>query len=432
MNARSYLRRVVPAVAAVLGAGACVVGAPLGFSDGDNWSIPVVGGLEDGQLIAPVTINGKGPYLFFVNPHSKSIVDPRIARDTDMYTVRTERGITDSTDTVVQEKIDYAEAKRIVLGNLTVSRRVFMVLPINASYHGRPVVGTIGNDFIDDTLIWTIDRDREMLYLSTQGHDSPADGAIKVEAARVRDGRFWLNARIDDKKAYVYMDLGMSTSAVWPEIAAKAGLESMAGREATDFFDRRYRYEGGFNAASVSIGDATARNVVFAPFQDARVRKVELDGYLGRDFFARFHVMVNWHKQTLWLEPRTSDLNRYLRDRLNRWGDRFAGCKTPACIETSIEASTAGAPPVIRVERDAGLVDVDLEVMLEAVDGAGTPVGLSRLLVAFPPGSRFVTFAGEEADRYAGAAAFRVVDATPFPPECERQAPDQGCVWKLQ
>ena len=60
---------------------ACTSGAPPGFSggaSGDQWVIPLVGPLEDGQLITAVTINTHGPYLFAIDPDAPmSVIDRR-------------------------------------------------------------------------------------------------------------------------------------------------------------------------------------------------------------------------------------------------------------------------------------------------------------------------------------------------------------------
>ena len=51
-------------VFAWLFAAGCSVGTPPGFSGGDHWTLPLVGPLEDGILVTPVSVHGHGPYLF--------------------------------------------------------------------------------------------------------------------------------------------------------------------------------------------------------------------------------------------------------------------------------------------------------------------------------------------------------------------------------
>jgi hypothetical protein len=292
-----------------------------------------MGALEDGPLIAPVMVNGHGPYLFVLNPHSKSLIDPRVARTCDLYVFRTALGITDESDRVVEEKIDVAEVPTVTLGDLTVRRRTFFVLPSELKFHGLPVAGVIGGDFLAETLIWTIDRDRQMVHLATQGNQSPPGSALRIKADRIEDSHFFINVRLNGKKtAYLYADIASTASALWPEIAAKAALEPMRGRVAEDFFGRKFNYPNGWNAGTVSVGDVDSTNLVFYEYADRRVRKRDMDGRLARDFFSRFHVTVNWHKESIWLWPRDADINDHLSDRLRRWGESLEDCETPACV----------------------------------------------------------------------------------------------------
>ena len=86
-----------PAGTALTGLVGCAGGGvPSGFSKGDHWTFPLVGPLEDGLLIAPAMVHGKGPYLFAIDPDaSVSAIDQQAA---------TEAGLTISRgSTVVDE-----------------------------------------------------------------------------------------------------------------------------------------------------------------------------------------------------------------------------------------------------------------------------------------------------------------------------------------
>src|SRR4029079_16709660 len=50
------------AAAGALVAGSVGAGAPPWFAKGDTWTIPLVGPLEDGLLLVPALVNGKGPF----------------------------------------------------------------------------------------------------------------------------------------------------------------------------------------------------------------------------------------------------------------------------------------------------------------------------------------------------------------------------------
>ena len=92
---------------AVLGAAlaACTVGAPPGFSSGDSWAFPLVGPLEDGVLLVPVTVNGKGPFLFLIDPDAPaSSIDEGLAGSLDLYGGAGPR-LTDESDTERPTKV---------------------------------------------------------------------------------------------------------------------------------------------------------------------------------------------------------------------------------------------------------------------------------------------------------------------------------------
>src|SRR5689334_331044 len=97
----------------------CTVGAPPGFpSSGDRWTVPLVGPLEDGLLLVPALVNGKGPYVFAIDPDAHvSIVDQEVVKETG---ARTGEGphLLDETDT--QQPRFFAEILRWDLGSLTV------------------------------------------------------------------------------------------------------------------------------------------------------------------------------------------------------------------------------------------------------------------------------------------------------------------------
>jgi hypothetical protein len=70
------------ALAGIIVAG-CSAVAPSGFSQGEHWTFPLVGPLENGLLVTPVSIHGHGPSLFAIDPDADvSAVDstPRRSR----------------------------------------------------------------------------------------------------------------------------------------------------------------------------------------------------------------------------------------------------------------------------------------------------------------------------------------------------------------
>jgi len=77
------------------------------------------------------------------------------------------------------------------------------------------------------------------------------------------------------------------------------------------------------------------------------------------------------------------------------------------------------------------LASFDYEVLLEAVNADGKPLGLPRLLAHLPGGIPSMTLrpVGPE---YAAAATFMVLDVSPFPRPCESTPEGRRCIWTLE
>jgi hypothetical protein len=104
----------------------------------------------------------------------------------------------------------------------------------------------------------------------------------------------------------------------------------------------------------------------------------------------------------------------------------------PARHEGSAPPSERAPDPGYRllVEREPSLAGLSYEVLVEAVDTGGEPIGLPRILVTFPPGERELIESNID-QNYAAAAGFRVVDVSPFPRECEGAATGtRRCIWQ--
>src|SRR5258707_10229688 len=98
----------------------CTVGAPLGFSDGDHWTFPLVGPLEDGLLITPVSVRGQGPYLFAFDPDANiTAIDQQVAVDAHLL-VGTGPHRIDESDKA--RTWFYAELRDLRVANLTIDR----------------------------------------------------------------------------------------------------------------------------------------------------------------------------------------------------------------------------------------------------------------------------------------------------------------------
>ncbi len=445
--------------------GSCAVGAPPGFSDGDLWTFPLVAPLEDDLLLVPVYVQDRPePLLFMIDPDSRqSSIDNALQSELKPYSVQAPEEVTEKDEKV---PIFVAEIMKIKVGDLEVRNLKMRVHNAGTFYSGGRVVrGILGRDVIADSLIFAADRDRGVAYLATQGNLSPPPGAIEV-GFRHFFHRQLASIKINDKSSFdVHLDIGARTSMLMQGALAKASLPRLNVRATLvdEYGAKREETTGGL-AAKVLLGKAEVDGVLFLPFGDRRVDKEDLQGALGQNFFSRFNLTMNWDKKKMWLKPRSGDLIGTSRERIRRWGNLFDKCKNPACISVQLvreEAPAAPAPaapaapapaapaggvtpepPVtppppatgavkeIRILRE-DLASIDYEVLLEAIDADGKPLGLPRLLAHLPGGIPTLT-ERTLAPQYASAATFIVLDVSPFPRPCASAPEGRRCVWALE
>ena len=445
----------VRASALLLGAlAACTVGAPPGFSSGESWAFPLVGPLEDGALLVPVKLDGKGPYLFLIDPDAPfTSIDEGVAKALDLYGRPGPRLASENGKTFPTRG---AELPSLQLGNLTV-RRMRVLVHDGGVYHvaGRDVIGVLGRDVIAESLVFTFDRDAGMAHLATREVFAAPESAIrlKYQDVETRNGlintggttRRVVRAQINGTAQSMHLDLGAFQSQLraghWGDthltpLPYRATLvDEVAVGRAVD--------KAGI-ANQVAVGDAAAMGVLMVPYADDRVDAADIDGSLGLNFFARYAVWADWSGHALYLKPRTTE-DGQLMTRLARWqSPELAACKQPACV-TAMRVPTGGAdgpappppppsaddgevpelPVELEIQRAASARELIYEVTLEAVDADGQPLGLPRLIATLPRG---VTTVRQKISPMFSAARFRVVDVSPFVRGCRQPG---GCIFEL-
>lgn len=430
----------------------CVVGAPPGFSDGDTWTMPLIAPLEDDVLLVPVTINDKGPYLFMIDPDSEiSSVDQAIVSELSLHVVAGPEVLSEADHRV---KTFIAEVPRAQIGELGVRSQKWRIHKVGTFWvGGRRVRGLLGRDVIADSLMFSIDRDRGVAILAKQGKLSPPAGAQTI-SYRNFFARKLASVKVNGgAEVTMHLDLGGRLSRLWPERIREMKLPQIPMQaKLVDELGVEQTVSGGAMAATLSAGGSAVNGVVIVPFADGRIEKTDLDGSLGQNFFARFKVLANWHKKTLWLVPRPGDLHASAAERLGRWRGVLGDCKTPGCVTAEVERLTAATPggvgaelvaapgepaetpaaPVVEpapeqlvltVRREAAASKHQLEILLDAVDASGKPLGLTRLQGTFMPGENLIRAPLDAT--YAKAADFAVLDVNPLGRACSREP----CVW---
>lgn len=448
----------------------CTVGAPPGFSGGDTWSIPLVGPLEDGLLLVPAEVNGKGPFVFAIDPDAQnSIVDKEVVQ---LSGARTGEGphLLDETDT--QQPRFFAEILEWNLGSLTVKGdHPAQIVPANTfDADGRRIYGVIGRDIIADSLVFSFDRDQGVVILQTVKAAKAPPNAIAVGYSLLRSrienaevlplSRRLVNAKIDGQTFALHVDLGATPSQLRTRSWDKAklvpsDLQIVLVDEVG--MPREVKKQG--IAQTVELGGATAHDVSFVPYADRRWLDQDLEGTLGLSFFKRYSVMVNWDSKKLFLSPR-KDPTPSAVARIGRWQSKeLTGCEHVGCVSVKLidplankQPAPADAPPssdpaapaptpspaaptapspapvptqhpglVASITRDASTHGMPLEALIAVTPAAGKPP-LKWMVVNMPADAdRALTHLSAD---YIGAT-LTVLDASPFPRSCPANG---GCV----
>lgn len=459
---------------------ACTSGAPPGFSggaSGEQWVIPLVGPLEDGQLITAVTLNTHGPYLFAIDPDAPmSVIDASLAKQLDLRTFEGPKRL-DESDT--QRTRIYAEMTGLEIGTLIVERRdAVLVRTGTFDTVGRRVVGILGKDVFADSVAWGFDRDNGVIYMITQKAFKPPPDAqpfvygeldARIENARVLPpARRLVDATVNGQKLSMHVDLGAVASQLREERWDKLALAPREIKAVTVDEVGEGRLVTKASEARVTLGSITNDRVAFIPYGDKRWLTQDIDGTLGLGFFQKYDVWQSWHTKTYWVVPR-QDIP--VRARINRWDSAvLSKCKNTGCASIRVTDPLAGkeidpSKPqpglVLSINREDVAGGMALEVVLEArgtpappapapapavlgSEGAGSAAEPAPVAPSVAPGSTSVSAATlprlivnmpGHVDKllYQLPATYRgmqleVIDASPFPRECPSP---NGCVDQL-
>lgn len=430
-------RRYAALVLGLVLGGACTAGAPPGFAGGkgDRWVLPLVGPMENGLLVTPVTVDGKGPYLFVIDPDSDiSAIDEQVVKETQFRTFRGPPRL-DETDT--QQLRFYAEVTGIEIGSLIVERRNAMIVKLGTfDRDGRRIHGLLGRDVIPDSLVFGFDRDLGLAQLVVKKSFVPPPNALKIPYELVPSqvpnidvlpvSRRLAKAKIGTEAFSMHLDLGEQLSTLRESLWEKAKLVAQPARAGSiDEVGVPHKIEKVGMGQGISLGNAVAEKLAFAPYEDKRWHEEDIAGTLALDFFRDYDVWLDWDGRVLYLAPRSP---APLETRIGRWDTGALGkCPHPGCVEVRTIDPLAGKPVaagaphpgvILSITRDEPAGGMELEVTLEAT---GRP-DLPRLVVNMNPnGDRVMDHLKAE---WAGVT-LTVVDASPFPRSCSGAT---GCV----
>ena len=461
----------------------CSIGAPPGFSEGTRWTFPLVDPLDDGLLVTPVFVKGKGPFLFAIDPDANvTIIDERVVLAAGLVT---DSGFTTrlwSEDGERRIRFN-AELRDLQVGDLQVEVRRVLVVPHGTlSASGREVMGVLGRNVIADSLVFAFDRDRGLAWVEVAKKFTPPAGAMRVDYSPTSTYTPLVTPIVSmGVQSSIYSD---SDEPGEPQIAGELGL-----RRDTTAFDGRtgvtdnkselafshVKLEGRDHVLAIQLGsaisrlravtsDGLARTAIEFDATGARrtlavessvraeigaaandrvavahyVDRTELpsnarffDGTLGLDFFAPFEVYADWTHHALYLTPRNPAPQTALR--LHRWS-ALAHCAHPGCVTAKVTSPAAPAQPS-DTDSAAGFAPTGSHAshisVLHVQRDPGTTMALEirlrvvghpdlpDLLVELPAGVRDVLAPVREPVEY------EVVDASPFAAPCPG---DGACV----
>jgi hypothetical protein len=444
-------RWLVAALVSILGS--CTPGAPPGFSGGESWSFPLVGPLENGELITVAFIGDKGPYLFAIDPDApSSTVDEGIVSEVKPYAYISDR-YDDEQD--VSHITHTAEILSFKVGTLTVSKHNFWVQPIGTfDIAGRHIRGVIGHDIIADSLIFGFDRDKGTAFLAThKGFVPPAGAAVsgyRILTSHLAGpnismqpvGRRLVDASVNGKSLQMHLDLGAVPSTLREASWGAAKLTKVPlKQELVDEIGSRRAVDHGGLADTVQLGPITARALVIVPYDDRRWETEDIDGTLGLGFLRDVSLSIDLDKQKLYTTTRPTDVEPGTKDRIDRWGSQqLSSCAHAGCFEISMlpaeepsqaapgETTAAQKPhgPLAHFQRDPQAAGLNIEVTLMAVGKDGKALSLPLMVASFPAGSDTMTT--ELDDAYADAT-LHIVDASPFVRACPQA--EKPCLFNL-
>jgi hypothetical protein len=433
---------------------ACTSGPPPGYSggNGDSWTFPLIGPLEDGLLLAPVTVNNKGPYVFAIDPDAVvTIVDEQVVKEAGL---RLDDGhgarMLDESDT--KQIRFYAEVLNYEIGTLVVQggKPALVVKAGTFDTNGRRIHGVLGRNVLSDSLVFGFDRDLGLGYLTAAGSFRPPPNATvipyenvpsRIQNAevipiprRLVKGTIFAPPAADSgpsgaaagsgsgANATFHLDLGATTSTYRESLWSKRNLTPQDQEVVTLDEVGSSHKSSKVVTASVVLGGVKSAPLTLVPYADKRWDTTDVDGTLGLDFFRPLSVWVDLDTHKYFVAPR-KDVMDTAKQRLSRW-DLAMKCEHPGCVAVKIIDPLQGKPA--EAGRHPGVV---VSIVRDPPAG-GTPFEatifvkpeLPWLIVNMPANvDRVMDHEGEE---FVGADP-QVIDVGLYPRRCPNGG---GCV----
>jgi hypothetical protein len=375
---------------------ACVLGAPPGFSPGESWTFPLVDPLVHEPLITPVTVGGKGPFLFILDPDAFTGIDVGFL----------------SAIPAFGNGPSYAPLSDVQIGSLHVDSLPFIARPMHAfDTANRRIAGVIGKEVITGALVVGFDRDRGIAWLATPKHAALPPGARSLDywegpspdRTAPRDRGPYVTGTIDGREQDLHVDLGRTSNMLrpdrWDGLAVHDELRTITFEDGERKDTSRVATAKHVTAGRSAAGENGVERfgVTFAPFVDRNYLAGERAATVGLDFLWDFAVAVSFDAHRIYVTPRTPVAPG---PRIARWA---LPCKHTGCAALALHGKDLEVTPEH--------VPVQLVVSAMAHDGTALP----PLEVNLDAGAEHFAVALD--DKYADAV-LEVTDASPFPRTC--------------
>ncbi len=289
-----------------LGLAACGAAPPLGYTGNrTQWTVPLVHP-EQRELVVSATVQGKGPYLFVIDPDAaRSVIDDRVARQLDLYSDNHYVRVVNQLDVSMPRK--FYEVLKLDAGDLHIRNVKMLNAPAGSLRAGGQVVqGILGSDLVSRTIVVGVDRDAGLLNLALTGHQEVREASSRVEGWLYR-GLFYVPMRVGDRTLTMQVRLASSVSTIRPRALDGLGLRGMpAGAMQVDATGTVAHLRGAGVADQVELDGITLRNVPFYRNVDDREDlQFNYDGILGQDILSRFDITLDRDSKVLYLAPRS-------------------------------------------------------------------------------------------------------------------------------
>jgi len=303
------MRRTSLLIAALttLSLAACGAAPPLGYTgDRTQWTVPLVRP-EQRELVVSATVQGKGPYLFVIDPDAvRSVIDDGVARQLNLYSDNHYVRVVNQNDVTMPRK--FYEVLKLDAGDLHIRNVKMLNAPAGSLVAGgMKVQGILGSDLVSRTIVVGVDRDAGVVKLALTGHQQVPSDSARVEGW-LYHGSFYVPMRVGDRTLTMQVRLASSVSTIRDRALEGLALRAMPAEVAqVDETGTVARLRAAGVAEQVTIDGITLHDVPFFHNADAREDlEFDYDGILGQDILSRFDVTLDRDAKVLYLAPRSS------------------------------------------------------------------------------------------------------------------------------